>query len=327
VPRHFCGIAGRIQIVSNRVANSCASRFLRLGPQDDFWPPLWEHLTDPPLQVTVAGCAELLARRSLGIVGTRRASARGLAVASALAGELARSGWVIVSGLARGIDAAAHQGALAAGGLTIAVMATGCDRTYPGGHLRLRQTIEASGCVVTEQPDGAGPRKHHFPRRNRLIAGLVEGLIVVEAPRRSGALITAYLALDLGREVMAVPGPVDRRESLGCHQLIKEGAALVDAVDDIHHILAPPATVTAPQTGKAAGEAETRAESLAGAARWIWNRLDLEGVSRDELRSRWPGSGEQYAEGMVRLEMQGLVRRLPGRKLARRIFRFDRRDS
>jgi len=267
------------------------------------------------------GQAEPLGRRAIALVGTRRATRRGLTIAEELAAALARAGWVIVSGMARGIDAAAHQGALRAGGCTVAILGTGIDRTYPAEHRRLRRRIEQQGCALAEQPPGSLPLKHHFPQRNRLIAGLAEGVIVVDAPERSGALLTAYLALDYGREVFAVPGPVDVPQSRGCHHLLKEGAALVEEVADVHRVLAPPQPAGDETAAREGGTGGPPLPAPGSAARWIFDRLDLEGTAREELDRRWTGTGAALAEGLVALEMAGLIRRLPGRKLARKIWR------
>jgi len=281
------------------------------------WPVGWRDLSDPPRRVTVAGDTEVLRRRSLAVVGTRGATARGLAVAERLAAEFATAGWVVVSGLALGIDAAAHRGALSAGGRTVGVMATGIDITYPARHRRLRQRIEESGCVVTELPAGVGPRRFLFPRRNRLIAALAAGVVVVEAPRRSGALLTAYLALDLGREVFAVPGPVDRDQSRGCHHLLRMGATLVEGLADITRELGDPDHDGAAPSD---GPSPPPRPAPGSVARWIWDRLDLEGVARDELRRRWNGTEAAWSEGLLALELAGLIRRLPGGRLARTIW-------
>jgi len=277
-------------------------------------------MTDPPPRVSVTGDSTVLTRQAIGIVGTRQATARGLTVATGLADALTRLGWLVVSGMALGIDAAAHQGAIRAGGKTVAVMGTGSDLTYPARHVRLRREIESHGCCVTEFPDGTPPYKANFPRRNRLIAGMAEGIIVVEAPTRSGALLTAYLALDMCREVFAVPGPIDSLQSRGCHHLIREGATLLESPDDLQRVLAPPEGTIA------AGEMKTRGAILpdpapGSAARWIWDRLDLGGVQIDELLRRWAGSRQAWSEGLIALEMGGLIRRLPGGKLARKIWR------
>jgi DNA processing protein len=166
-------------------------------------------------------------------VGTRKASPYGLKTARRLASDLARRGFTIVSGLALGIDAEAHEGALEAGGRTIAVMATGADITYPQQHHELRRQVAEAGAVVCEMPFGSGALRHAFPVRNRIISGLSLGVVVVEAPRESGALITADHALAQGRPVFAVPSSIDSPLAGGCHQLIKEGAQLVEVAEDV----------------------------------------------------------------------------------------------
>lgn len=287
----------------------------RLQPSDAHWPTGWRDLPDPPPAVLVSGQAEILARPGLAIVGTRAATPRGLAFARRLAAELARRGWVVVSGLALGIDGEAHAGVLSAGGVTIAIMATGPDRTYPPQHRGLRQQIEAAGCTVTETSSGlkTGGR-WLFPRRNRLIAGLAAGVIIIEAPRRSGALSTAAHAADLGRPVWAVPGPVDSPASEGCHDLLRDGALLCTGAADIDPLLPPP-------SGQIPGVSALPLPLPGSAARWILDRLDLDGVALEELRLRWPGSDAMWSEGLLALELAGLSRRLPGGRLAPRLWR------
>ncbi len=283
-----------------------------LDPDHPDWPAGWRHLPDPPVAVDVAGDPSVLGRRALAIVGTRAATPRGLAVARRLARDLAGSGWMIVSGLALGIDGEAHRGALDADGVTIAVMATPLGRTYPTAHRSLRHRIEATGCALTESRDRDGPGgKWLFPRRNRLIAAMAEGVIVVEAPARSGALSTAHVALDLGRPVWAVPGPVERDETTGCHQLLREGALLCETAADVARELVPPRPATGPSGVRPAP---------GSAAAWILDRLDLDGVPLEELRLRWPGTDAMWHEGLLALELAGLIRRLPGGRLAPRIW-------
>ncbi len=170
---------------------------------------------------------------AVAVVGARAASRGGMAIAAAIAGDLARAGVVVVSGLARGIDSAAHIAALDAGGKTIAVLGTGIDVVYPAEHRELTERIARSGLLLTEFWPGAAPEVFHFPRRNRLISGLSRGVVVVEAAEQSGSLITARLAADQGREVMVVPGPVLGGRNRGAHALIRDGAKLVESAVDI----------------------------------------------------------------------------------------------
>ncbi len=287
----------------------------RVLPCTPAWPSLLNEMSDPPTWLDVCGDVETLSRPSLAIVGTRRATARGLAIARGLGLQAALQGWVVVSGLALGIDAAAHSGALDGQGQTVGVMATGIDRTYPRQHAGLRRRIEQHGCCVSELPAGSPPLKYHFPRRNRLIAGLVQAVLVVEAPVRSGAMITARLALDYNREVLAVPGPVDLEQSKGCHQLLRQGAGLVESWRDVAAVLGP-GLVSTPKKSDPGASVLT----ADGAAAWILERLDLDGVRRDDLRRQWPGNEDGWQRGLLALETQGLIRRLPGGRLTRSIW-------
>ena len=284
-----------------------------LKPNHPLWPKLWCQINDPPAEIHVQGNLAVLNEPCIAIVGTRRATARGLAVARAIAAELAAHGWVIVSGLALGIDGEAHRGALAVQGRSVGVMATGIDRMYPSAHRSLRGKLEVDGCCLTEYSPGTPPLQYHFPQRNRLIAGLAKGVIVVEAPRKSGAMSTAMLALDYNREVFAVPGPVDLDTSRGCHHLLREGAHLLESVVDVTRVLGRPDPLREMKTN-------IPEPIHHSAARWIMDRLDLEGVSRDSLRERWPGAEDSWQEGLLALELAGLIRRLPGGRLARRIW-------
>lgn len=212
------------------LAAKLGARFLLLGDAD--YPPLLAMLDDAPPAMVVSGNPALLTSRAVALVGGRNASVNGRRIAEDLGAELARAGLVVVSGMARGIDAAAHAGALSAG-RTIAVVAGGLDCPYPSEHADLQRRIEANGAVVTEAAFGVVPQARHFPRRNRIIAGLVLGVVVVEAALRSGSLITARRAAEAGREVLAVPGcPLDPR-SRGGNDLIREGAALVETAADV----------------------------------------------------------------------------------------------
>jgi DNA processing protein len=204
----------------------------------DYPRPL-RQIHDPPGVLFRRGEPQPQDELAVAIVGTRHATRYGLAQAERLAGSLARTGFTVVSGLARGIDAAAHRGALAAGGRTIAVLASGLLEIYPPEHEKLADEVAASGYIISESPPRMVPLSGAFPQRNRIISGLSVGTIVVEAPDRSGALITARHAYEQGREVFAVPGPVDSRMSRGCHALIRDGAKLVESIDDVLSELGP----------------------------------------------------------------------------------------
>ncbi len=206
---------------------------------DPAYPARLRHLTDAPLVIYLDGDPGQLDARQVAIVGSRQASATGRDTARALALSLARLGVGVTSGLAGGIDAAAHQGALAGGGPTIAVLGTGVDLVYPASQRALAAALRTQGLLLSELPLGLPPRPAHFPRRNRLIAALAEVVLVVEAAPRSGSLITARCAAELGRDVLAVPGSIHSPLSRGCHQLLRDGAGLVETVDDILAALQP----------------------------------------------------------------------------------------
>ena len=201
------------------------------------YPALLAASEAPPPILIVRGDAAFLAAPCVALVGARNASAAAVRLARMLAGELANAGMTVVSGLARGIDGAAHHGALGAGGATVGVIASGIDVTYPPEHAELQERIALDGLLIAEQPPGTEPLARHFPSRNRIIAGLSSGTLVVEAAPRSGSLITARLAGEMGREVMAIPGsPLDPR-SHGCNQLIRDGAILVQRAEDVIELL------------------------------------------------------------------------------------------
>ncbi len=299
--------------------DSSPAPIARLQAHDPHWPALWAEIKDPPQFIHAQGSCEHLKLPSVAIVGTRRASQRGLAFARALGFVLASRHWCVVSGMALGVDAAAHRGALEGGGPTVAVMGTGLGRIYPAAHASLRREIESNGCCISEYEADVGPRKYHFPQRNRLIAGMVQAVIVVEAPLRSGALVTAQLALDYNREVFAVPGPVDQETSRGCHHLLKQGAHLLETADDLLAVLGTPTTKNPDQMEL---PLEGTSPAHGSAARWILDRLDFEGVSRDVLHQRFQGTEEMWGEGLLALELAGLMGRLPGGQLVRTRWRI-----
>jgi len=206
---------------------------------DAEYPPLLRQVPDPPAVLFVRGTLRAQDELALAIVGTRHPTLYGIRQAERLAGSLARAGMTIISGLARGIDAAAHRGALAAGGRTLAVLASGVLNIYPPEHADLAQAVIEQGALLSESPPRAKPLAGTFPQRNRVISGLALGVLVVEAGDHSGALITARHAMEQGREVFAVPGRIDDRTSRGCHRLIRDGAKLVETVEDVLEELGP----------------------------------------------------------------------------------------
>ncbi|MCC6948268.1 MAG: DNA-protecting protein DprA [Bradyrhizobiaceae bacterium] len=218
-----------------RAATRAGVRFVAIG--EDEYPPLLRETDDAPPLLAVRGQLGVLARPAVALVGSRNASAAGSRFTAVLARDLGQAGFIVVSGLARGIDSASHRASLATG--TVAVLAGGPDRIYPPEHVELADEIARNGATVTEMPMGWEPRARDFPRRNRIIAGMALGVVVVEAAERSGSLITARRALDAGREVFAVPGsPIDPRAA-GTNRLLKEGATLVSSAGDVVEALAP----------------------------------------------------------------------------------------
>lgn len=206
---------------------------------DPRYPPRLREIAAAPPALFFRGDPELLGLPQIAIVGSRNATPQGLEIAEGFAAELARRGLAVTSGLALGIDGAAHRGALSVQGMTLAICGTGPDRVYPARHKALAEEIERCGLLLTEFAPGTPPRAENFPRRNRLIAGLSLGVLVVEAARESGSLITARLAAEQGREVFAIPGSIHNLMARGCHQLIRSGAKLVEKVDDILEELGP----------------------------------------------------------------------------------------
>ena len=197
------------------------------------YPQLLTEISDPPECLWIRGDRGAFARIAVAVIGARTASQEGLVAAYEIAFDLARAGVVVISGLARGVDSAAHRGALDGGGRTIAVLGTGIDKVYPAENAELSDRISASGLLVTEFPPGASPEEWHFPRRNRIISGLSKAVVVVEAREKSGSLITARLAADQGRDVMAVPGTIVGGRNRGANALLRDGAKLVESAVDI----------------------------------------------------------------------------------------------
>jgi len=265
------------------------------GPWRDDYPEGLTHLADPPPLVFLRGEVPPW-HQAVAIVGTRRASPWAKGFARELARALAEAGVAVVSGLARGIDAAAHQGALEAGGPTLAVLGSALDRVYPPEHRPLAERIS----VLSEFPFGTGPRPEHFPRRNRLVAALARAVVVVEAPERSGALITARHALELGREVLAVPGRPTDEKSRGANLLIKDGAAPVLSAGELLELLG----LSAPPANRPEPPAHLRALHSALA--------ELGEALPDDLASRLGADPAAVLAGLTELELLGLAEALPG---------------
>ena len=281
-----------------------------LVPTDPRYPERLRQIDDPPLALFCRGTIEHLGAPGFAIVGSRNASAMGAVDAKAFAWELAQCGLCIVSGLAAGIDAAAHEGALAAGAPTVAVMGTGPEITYPLAHKALADRIAQQGCVITEYAPGVGPISWNFPRRNRLISGLSLGVLVVEAAQRSGSLITARLAAEQGREVFAMPGSVHATLARGCHALLREGAKLVETVDDLLTDLA--------WTGfRAASGGTKRAPTSTAEEGPVLKAVGHAPISADQVAVATGTPVSHVLAELCRLQLEGVVTLMPGGRFQR----------
>jgi DNA processing protein len=274
-------------------------------------------IADPPPLLYVAGSLYESDEMAIAVVGARRATPAGRLVTERLAHGLADAGFTIVSGLARGIDAAAHRGALAARGRTIAVLGCGLGSTYPPEHERLRREIEEHGAVLSELSLDAPPHSGHFPRRNRIISGLSFGVVVVEAAIDSGSLITAGLAAEQGREVFAVPGSVNSDTSRGTHALIKEGAALVERAQDVIDVILPQLEPAMKRRLSAAPVPYAPVEHLGNHERLVYDALSYEPLTVDHLLERTRLSVPSVMASLLSLELQQRVRQLPGQRYLR----------
>jgi DNA processing protein len=303
----------------------------RIALADDGYPAWLRAIPDPPAVLYCDGRIEPNDRQAIAIVGARKATPYGLRITETLARELSGVGFTIVSGLARGIDTAAHRAALEAGGRTLAVLGCGLDVDYPPGHGRLREEIAASGAVLTELAPGTPPWASNFPRRNRIISGLSLGVVVIEAAEDSGSLITARLALEQGREVFAVPGSIDAPLSRGPHGLIKQGAKLVETVDDIIEELLPqlelPLTPTLSSTrcnegatgapGRGKNGESFAPPDLSPEERRVWEQISRDPLHLDDLTERSGLTPAGTAGILLSLELKGLARQLPGQRYVR----------
>jgi DNA processing protein len=286
-------------------------RVLALG--DPSYPQALANIPDPPLLLYIKGRTDLLARPALAIVGSRNATVQGKANAAAFATALSDAGVCVVSGLALGIDAAAHEGALRGAGSTIAVVGTGADLFYPARNRALAERIGNEGCIVSEYALGTPPASGNFPRRNRIISGLSSGVLVIEAAAQSGSLITARVAAEQGREVFALPGSIHAPLAKGCHRLIRDGARLVETVNEVLEAMqvSPLALPTASNKAAANGlPTETDCTDLLA-------QLGHEPLGVDDLLERLDTDIGQLSMGLLALEMAGMIERLPGGKVQR----------
>jgi len=273
---------------------------------DPLYPQQLKTLADAPVLLFFRGDLSCLQNSSVALVGSRAATSYGREVSYKLATGLARQGVVVVSGVALGIDTKAHQGALAAGGLTAGVLGCGLDVVYPRGNKDLYLQIADNGVLLSEYPCGTRPDGFRFPARNRIISGIVQGVVIVEATLKSGSLITARLALDQGREVFAVPGRIDSAKSAGTHRLIQQGAHLVQSVDDIlvEFGIGGEAQMQAPS--QVSGSVESTEEQL------ILDCLDVYPIDIDTILRVTALEAGKILDLLLQLELRGLVRQLPG---------------
>lgn len=271
---------------------------------DAHYPPLLREIADPPLALFVRGDPAALALPQLAIVGSRNPTEGGRRTARAFAAELGAAGLAITSGLALGVDAAAHEGALDADGITLAVAGTGLDRIYPARHRTLADRIAERGALVSELPLGAAPLPAHFPRRNRIVSGLSAGTLVVEASLKSGSLITARLAAEQGREVFAIPGSIHNPLARGCHRLIRQGAKLVETAGDVLEELGPLLGIAG--TGTPPATVGQRA-TPAPAGQRLLGLMGFDPVSPDELADRSGLAAGEVIGTLLLLELGGWV--------------------
>ncbi len=274
--------------------------FRLLSADDDAWPSPLTRLWDPPLVLYAEGAA-FPTERAVGVIGSRHCTAYGASLARAFARDLAREGWWIVSGLARGIDSAAHEGALDAGGRTAAVVGHGLDLTFPPEAVRLRTKMKAEGCVLSEFPLGRPADRQTFPQRNRIVAGLVRVMVVVETDVDGGSMITARFAADLGKTICAVPGRADSPSSRGCHALIRDGATLVTSVDEILAELGE--SRGSPALALAADPPEF--------ARWLPHFAGGAAHDADSLAALADCSAAEAAVSLTMMELRGVLARRP----------------
>ena len=286
-----------------------------ISSADAIYPRQLLEIHDPPQLLFMRGDLQPQDSLAIAIVGSRHATRYGITQAEKLAAAISHAGFTVISGLARGIDAAAHRGALKAGGRTLAVLGSGLFEIYPPEHDKLAQEVVDNGALLTENPPHAKPHSGAFPQRNRIVTGLSLGTLVVEAAQRSGALISARHAMEQGREVFAVPGPISSRMSQGCHQLIRDGATLVESVDDILEQLGPLVEPVSDAKGqKVHHPAELQLNEL---ERKVLAAVDAEQTLIDEVIQRCELPINQVLSAISVLEMRQLIRRIGGQYIVR----------
>ncbi|MDX2434876.1 MAG: DNA-processing protein DprA [Desulfobacterales bacterium] len=307
-----------LEELANKEIERAAEKNIAIIPCDDpLYPALLKNIHDPPVVLYVLGAPELLTCRGMGIVGSRAATHYGKDIAQQMAGSLSRQGFTIISGLALGIDTAAHNGALAAEGKTIAVLGCGLDIVYPPSNHNLYKRIASAGAVVSEYPLGTKPDSFRFPARNRIISGLSLGIVVVEAANRSGSLITASHALEQGREVFAVPGRIDSVKSAGTHTLLQQGAKLVHSINDIVEEF--PANVFQQSVEEAGMEEDEQVffENLSQEEAELFEFIGVYPRTFDEIIKDSGFTAQRINKVLLLLELKGMVQTLPGKSYQR----------
>ena len=317
-----CGPAARAHTLAQQAREDAASLLDRaraagiaaLRWDDEAYPPMLRTIADPPPVLWVRGARDALNRRAVAIVGSRAATPYALEVAARLAAELAARDVVVVSGLARGVDGAAHRGCVEAGGRTIAVLGCGPDVIYPREHEALAGSICRDGALVSELGPGAPPLPEHFPLRNRLISGISLGVVVVEASEKSGSLITARCALDQGRDVMAVPGSVLGGRNRGSHALLKDGAKVIETADDILEELGwpIPAGPRGPAEGRVAGEPLKISSNPLGQQDLLSRLTPGEAYDLDELSATVEMDASDVLPRLTEWELRGRLVKVAG---------------
>ena len=293
------------------------SGIMILHRSDARYPRRLREIIDPPTILYVRGTIEPQDALAIAVVGTRGMSYYGRKQTERIAGELARAGFTIVSGLAAGVDGAAHDSALLAGGRTLAVLGSGVLKIFPSQHEKLAERVIERGALISEFHPFADPLSGNFPQRNRIVSGLSLGVLVVESPRRSGSLITARLATEQNREVFAVPGPVDVENSRGCHQLLRDGAKLVETADDILEELGP-LPLPVPSHQKSPGEVRHPAEmKLNEREKAVLALIETTPISVDLIIERSHLAPSQLLAVITVLEAKRLIRRCEGNRVAR----------
>lgn len=329
------GIAGKIERldagdIEREIAAARARGLTIITREDPDYPENLKNIFDPPIVLYVKGVLRRQDNYAVSVVGSRQASFYGLGEAERFSADLSELGFTVVSGMARGIDTRSHKAALKSGGRTIAVMGSGFDHIYPAENKELADEISHSGAVISEFPVGALPSRQNFPRRNRIISGLALGVLVIEAARNSGALITADFALEQGRDVFALPGKVDSLNSYGTNSLIKQGAQLVCSAEDIAEALTMYlgdsgccAQTSAINNGQGDNSAAVSAalpgeRALSCAESQLYNIISIQPVSLDDILERTDLGIPELSPALLSLELRKMIKQLPGRQFIRR---------